>query len=282
MKLLSVDWDYFFPDLAWMDWGHNETALMIQHIWSLRCGDWNLKTKQSALDYVQPDRKLLGQFWHRVLRGSSRFQLLVAESHAELARWIVDSKMTVDILDNYDQHHDCGYSVVRSDDNRQQYERVDCGEWVPYLVDTRRIGEYQLHYPAWRRQLPERDRKELELRIIKTCNGSWDYGPPKHPTKYDAVFICRSGGWTPPWCDEEFNKFVESIFKFKVGKWEMRFAGGPNDLGVPVGTRHPNMLEATALRKQFLEQRHKMAEQQLSDNAQLDSLAFISSKKNNS
>lgn len=262
MRVLSVDWDYFFPDLAWMDWGHNESALHIHFLWSLRCGDFNLHTKQSALDFVQPDTERLNNFWSHMLAPHSHPEVLVSESHLDLALHLSrvrpalgsdwksqGSTLIIDQLDNYDQHHDCGY-----DDD---FKGVDCGSWASHLAQTGQLKTYRLHYPVWRKKTPERSRKELQRRLKGF--GRYDHDLPPAPAEYDLVFVCRSGGWTPSWCDAQFYEFIKALFRHcTVGKYEIRFADKENDQGVSVGLRHPNMAEALVIREDMLRQRQAM------------------------
>lgn len=264
-KILSVDWDYFFPDLGWMDWGHSESALFIQHLWTMRCGDFNLKTRQSALDYVVPDREPMLSFWDRVLRKDAVVKVVIAESHSELYRVVTRETNHVDLVDNYDQHHDCGYGNQTDRDHR-----IDCGNWASVLLFQEYIKSYAVHYPTWRKKDPERSRKELKKRLGP--NGSWDCKLPKAPQRYDIVFICRSGGWTPPWADDLFVEFIQLLFKtHSVGKWRAEFASAKNDSGVAVGPRHPNMEEALKLREQFVAQRKRMA-----DSLEIEKLRYLS------
>jgi len=251
-RLLSVDWDYFFPDLAWMDWGHNETALLIEYIWSQRCGDFHLKTKQSVLDCVVPDPQLLDGFWQRVLHAESKPELLVCESHAALAKWIAEWNLQIDHVDNYDQHHDCGYneSPHNSSSFNQQYH--DCGAWARYLLDKRLIGTYGVHYPLWRKQEPERTQAELDQRLGR--HGAYDTRTgPRRPIKYDRIFICRSGGWTPPWCDDRLQQFIVDLHQHCNQVHTADYTGL-----FGLRHRHPTMQQAILYRKELWAQREQM------------------------
>jgi len=79
---------------------------------------------------------------------------------------------------------------------------MDCSNWGVVGREFCRIGRLDLVYPAWR--------KNSEEDFVK--------GKLYHPTTisyelpalsdYDKVFICRSGAWTPPWFDDQFEEFV--------------------------------------------------------------------------
>jgi hypothetical protein len=265
MKILSVDFDYFLPDLSWMDWGHHESALFIQHLWQLRCGDIHLKTHQSALDYVVPDLERLVHFWDQVLsHDSAANQVTVADSHLSLGAEIISNQWMVERIDNYDQHHDCGY-----DEAADNSPTIECGNWASKLMRTGHLKKYHLHYPAWRRQMPERSQAELRRRLGR--HGSYDHRLPPKPTTYDLIFICRSGGWTPTWCDNNFSDFVQQLlWEFTCDKVKRL-----NDLN----ERHPTMEEAIELRETFIKQRREWTSQLKQDNFNDSSEPITSFKK---
>jgi hypothetical protein len=245
-RILSVDWDYFFPDMAWMDWGHNESAMLIEHVWMIRCNDFNMKTRESVLDCMKPDPMLLDNFWERTIHPSSKFDLLIEESHAGLAKYLSDKDCYAHEVDNFDQHHDCGYGDMDRDSH------VDCGEWAAYLANVGRMGRYTVHYPPWRANQPERSRAELRRRMGKF--GGWNYKLPT-PKIYDMVFICRSGGWTPPWTDNLFGKFAQELVERVHNDNVIKSWIWPK-------LRKPTMEEAIQIREKLIEQ-HRMMMQQM-------------------
>jgi len=181
------------------------------------------------------------------------FSLFVAESHVELLRWL-DSLKFLELdetvyISNYDQHHDCGYNDLTSPNcHSLGHTAYDCGAWAKGAYDLGKLHQYQLHYPAWRKEQPERSDRELKKRMKGF--GVWDFAV-EEPKQFDVVFICRSGGWTPPWCDADFIKFVST-----VKRWCRRFEIlGDRD---PMIQRRPNMQEALLLREQATKQMNKM------------------------
>jgi hypothetical protein len=238
MRVLSVDWDYFFTDLAWMDWGHSESPLLTHFIWTVRAGDRHLKTQQSALEYVQPRAAEMEVFWRRVLDPARRPHVLVAESHLELWRWLEAQIFPVQELVNFDAHHDCGYGGAN--------EAVDCGNWVRALLDPqeRRLAQYTLRYPCWRRgALTEQGWANVKRRTGVRAVFGW----PRRPSRYDVVFVCRSGAWTPSWCDAQFFQFLEPL-RARSCSWLQ--------LG-ELAPRTPTMSQALILRDQFRAQRQQ-------------------------
>jgi hypothetical protein len=232
MRVLSVDWDYFFPDIAWYDWGHREAPLFIETLWSLRCANHNLFTGERAIDAVHPDPDLLKSFWSRRI-SQEPGALLVSESHAALYYWLKD--WTIDELVSFDQHHDLGYPSAKG--------TLDCGNWAGKLLNEKRVKRFTLVYPPWRQG---KKQKETEMPKRKEVTVLYDKEevPRGH---YDAVFICRSGSWTPSWCDDDFIQFVT----FWVGHtvWDdVQFSDYD-----PMIERSPNKEEARRLAKESKE-----------------------------
>jgi hypothetical protein len=188
MKILSIDFDFFLPDLAPYDWSHNEAGLFYEMIWLHRVDSRNIFTGVPAIQEVRPS--IPPNFWKRVLRDKPK-SLLITDSHLDLYRFCEVAKQLVGAkgidITNLDQHHDCGYY-----DNE---EKPNCGNWVSKGTDAGLIGDYYLFYPEWR--------KGNEEDGVEEC----DYGLPE-PDTYDTVFICRSSCWTPTWCDSDWLSFI--------------------------------------------------------------------------
>ena len=180
MKILSIDWDYFFPDSAWYDWGHAETVMYLNMAWQWRVNNRHIKTGKSALtEYVPTIPK---DFWNIVTNDP---MLFVAESHAAIATLPMNNS----IVTNLDAHHDCGYGA--NDD-------LECGNWAWWMKEH--IKEYHLCYPAWRGDGEEAAYRRKPTTIIRELPA---------PADYDLVFVCRSGCWTPPWYDRQFRGWLK-------------------------------------------------------------------------
>ena len=208
MKILSIDWDYFFPDPSNYDWGLNEGSTEIMKsvydhiIWSHRWNNIKVfgknKGSHKALDYYKPDLEKLKDFWEKIIIGEPK-RIIIADSHLELYYIINDlSSMGADIKEvvNIDAHHDYGY---------EQLLEVDCGNWAYFITDI--VEDYYLYYPEWRIQREEE--------CINSLEGIIYYGLPK-PDNYDLIFLCRSSGWTPPWSDNVFLYFIKKLRKYKA------------------------------------------------------------------
>jgi len=205
MRILSVDWDFFFPELSfdsnhWMlyDWGHRDSgSFFLDHIWYNR-----------AAGFIQNNMPLPGAtgeektFWNR-FKFRSHSKLYISESHVEIYNpdiqnyfhWSGSNR-----IDNFDAHHDAGY---RGDMNSFLKEgKVTCENWAlayhHHGVTTRTI------YPTWKTWA-----KKAEQSPVYKLKRTFDKGQSV-ATFYDHVFVCRSGGWTPPWLDDAFEAFIKA------------------------------------------------------------------------
>jgi len=193
MKILSIDWDYFYPDSIDYDWGANEERdIYLNFLWKMRVSNVNLITQVPALKEYVP--KIPKDFWTGTV--SNKPSLLVTDSHADIDEIIKDNSIVV----NLDAHHDYGYDMK---------DKLDCGNWAQIAKEEGRIKEYHLVYPGWRLDKPEDEEHTVQHLILQTRITSISY---KLPAKqdYDIIFICRSGCWTPPWHDNKFFKFAKS------------------------------------------------------------------------
>lgn len=184
-RILSIDWDYFFPDSQCYDWSHCEKDVYLNVIWNFRVNDININTKKPAFDEYIPT--IPANFWDIC---DNTKELLIAESHASILSipYIENS-----IITNIDAHHDRGYGKDKE---------INCGNWGL----TKKIKKYCLYYPLWRNTNDEGgwDRKPDQI----------NYGLPA-PAEYDCIFICRSGCWTPPWYDNKFRQWIDES-KFDI------------------------------------------------------------------
>lgn len=201
MNILSVDWDYFFPNSFDYDWGHKETPFFLDAIWPFRAGHRNMCTGELATKAMRP-RPEFREFWDRVVDGSPA-HLVIVESHAdmlEILRLVGPSRVV-----NFDAHHDLGYGET---------EELECGNWALHGVEEGLIEGYELYYPEWRYDSPE-----------SVCEDGWllhgpEFGLPKEPEHFDLIFICRSSAWTPSWSDDDWLEFIEHWSLFPC--WERK------------------------------------------------------------
>ena len=217
-RILSVDWDYFFPDNHIYDWGHGETThqnlLYGQIIWPLRYHNRSIYDPHNedlkASKHYWPSEVLLKNFWQKTVK-SCPAVIILADSHLRLAEHVfstigehVTEKFYFDQIDNYDAHHDYGYHKSKND-------LVDCGNWARVLVQKGYVKQYKLYYPPWRREMEEGHKHE--------CVRKAKYTIQRKPQDYAIIFVCQSRSWTPPWADNRFTFFVnELVTKYSKAK----------------------------------------------------------------
>lgn len=83
MNVLSIDWDFFFPDPSDYDWGANEEmAFMFEAVWHTRCNSRNIFNGEHVLDHFHPD--VTPDFW-KIVKGKP-IRFLICESHAAITQ----------------------------------------------------------------------------------------------------------------------------------------------------------------------------------------------------
>lgn len=204
-NLLVVDWDYFFPELTqdpkvWMlyDWGHAETSsIYFGPIWVIRA---------AAFDEAGVPRPRMNDEWTDFW---GRFDI-----DPEATLYYTDSNVgafspevrhaTAERTGQvwlYDAHHDSGYAENRDLDKILKDDKVTCEDW---MVAYRLMHQAELHvrYPTWKTWA-----MDLEPEPLVPVDRAFDDGAA-NPVHFDAVFVCRSGAWVPPWCDYDFQDFI--------------------------------------------------------------------------
>jgi hypothetical protein len=212
MNILSIDWDYFFPDNVAFDWSMDDKKFIFYEIiWPIRWSNMHLETKKLAKDIYHPDLQLLNGFLDKILINSNPTLLSIAESHSDIQHLINLFPAKPNIY-NFDQHHDIYYS----DHPGKINDELNCGNWVSYF--TTQINSYHLYYPAWRKSNPEHKDNRLNYAT------SVSYDIPNDPPKFHMVFICRSAPWTPSWSDHHWIKFIEYFKTNYRYTWDHKIA----------------------------------------------------------
>ena len=198
MNILSIDWDYFFPDNFIFDWAMDDKQFVFyETIWPIRWSNRNLYDHTIiAKDIYHPDLQLLNGFLDKVLINSNPALLSIAETHSDIQHLIELFPAKPDIY-NFDQHHDIYYY----DHPGKINDQLNPGNWVSYF--TTQIHSYHLYYPPWRKSNPEHKDNRLNYAT------SISYDIPDNPPEFHIVFICRSSPWTPSWSDHHWIEFIE-------------------------------------------------------------------------
>jgi hypothetical protein len=189
-KILSIDWDYFYPDSIPYDMGHSEnhSPMLANMLWQFRVGNRNLKTGEELFEAYKPS--VPDGFWETVLAHPTR--MVVADSHFHIWKSVLEEGFGAQVV-SMDAHHDCGYRPLK--------DLLDCSNWAAFGKHMYKIGRFHLYYPAWRKDAQE-GRKRCRINSVH-------YGTLPERAEYDTVVVCRSGAWTTPWHDADFLAFVK-------------------------------------------------------------------------
>jgi hypothetical protein len=198
MRLLSIDWDYFFPvpnpidDKEYLyDWSHSETVhpdLMANGIWLIRAAQFVAQKRDLPTTSGEES-----SFWDRFRFGQAPV-LFYADSHSRIYKPEVSHKVRE--IWNFDAHHDAYESVSDVIEHRT----VSAQNWATaFRMSNIEIWTYYPQWAGWMMQ----DKPHVEVHP--------QVDPGHHfRRKFDKVFVCRSGAWTPSWVEDKFWQFIES------------------------------------------------------------------------
>lgn len=213
MDMLSVDWDYFFPEpigagigdkYALYYWGFSEShsPSLMDYLWHSRASTF----LSNGMELPQANDEWR-TFWDRFdLTGVKH--LFVANSHMYAGHDRVSS-VVIDRFTkivSFDAHHDLGYKDKVGWGKGGTYE-VTCEDWLRFYVDVA-DAMATVVYPDWKVKAFDLESgfEADPTHVVRVFNRDFD-----EVIKPDVVFIARSGSWVPPWCDNKFNEFVSSF-----------------------------------------------------------------------
>ncbi len=190
MRLLVVDFDYFFPvpqdpalPLASLySWAHFETPYYLGEAWEERALAFLLR------GLPLPQAQGWEGFWERFTFAPDA-QLYYADSNALAFHPEVREGIREVVL--FDAHHDAGY--------RPLGEEPACDDWMVYYA--KEGARLRVFYPPWRDPSLE---PEPRVPLVRAK----DPGGPVEGM-FHRAFLCRSGAWVPPWADEAFFALLE-------------------------------------------------------------------------
>lgn len=111
-----------------------------------------------------------------------------------------DGSAVFDQVVLFDAHHDSGYRCASIEAYRRQ-GTYSCEDWM-LEHQIRGTTDLEVRYPQWKPNGPTEPLPEGALTRL-----TLDDGQP-FPQTFDALFVCRSGGWVPPWCDDDFEALI--------------------------------------------------------------------------
>ncbi len=202
--LLSIDWDYFIAtkNRQYLSLAENKSTaedLWYQRYLQLQAIGKNIE----QLYYLSPEVK---DFWHQIkdiFSISAQTKVFVSDTHT-LSYFIAKHYRCTTVY-LFDAHADLGYSGAKSFDLG-----INCGNWLGMLFKDKLITTANIIYSQYTWEQPEYFAAFNAEYAIKypTITELNNLKPKPHIT---AIHICRSGAWTPPWYDYDFQKFVASL-----------------------------------------------------------------------
>tara|TARA_A100001037_G_scaffold301985_1_gene332633 strand:- start:147 stop:1040 length:894 start_codon:yes stop_codon:yes gene_type:complete len=220
--LLTIDWDAFIPEPIEADLGHNESLLYREILWGHR-------------GYLEPIMQL-SKFANGFFDGMdlSRVPIYISDSHMEAfsVMWPDTSlppegEWKVALVD---QHHDMWPS---------NEDRVCCATWLTQAIEVGMVREVDWYCPSFSHCVPTKGTGDEDmLRPLLNDHGvdmsvrsmdEWEENRCK--LQPDAIHICRSSCWTPPWLDRDFQQFCLSA-AFGQGERQITTLGEWNPVDV--------------------------------------------------
>jgi hypothetical protein len=209
-NLLVIDWDYFFynPLYAvdhedkrfWLfDWGHSETGMFTDLIWPVRGASF------LSHDMPLPGVEVPEGWWDRFTIADDA---ICEVSDSNMYSGVVDGGRAFDHVWLFDAHHDL-YRITTQEQLKEYAKKgnVTCEDWM--FAHHLRGSKLHWRWPRWfsygKKMRATEIPKWVGLDARKDDLARFD---PR--MRFDAVSICRSGAWVPPWCDEEFERFYTS------------------------------------------------------------------------
>jgi len=198
--LLSIDWDYFiYTQDSWGSYLENKKSLL--DLWYKRY----IQTKARGED-IRKTFQLSSEwevFWNKIkehFQFVNDIKVYVSDSHA--LSYEIAKKNNCNVVYLFDSHADLGYGGLSSLD----FE-VNCSNWLGKLLKDKLIKEANIFYSPYTAEKPE---------YFKPMNSTYNISYYNF-NKFDkcilvsVIHLCRSGAWTPPWLDNKFSQFIDTL-----------------------------------------------------------------------
>ena len=200
-RLLSVDWDYFVKEDDINYGSYAESRKNLVDTWYKRY----IKEKAQGRDieklyHLLPENRM---FWEKIeqyFAFTGDVEVYVSDSHA--LSYEIAKKTGCDTVYLFDSHTDLGYGGPQSLD----FE-LNCSNWLGMLLRDRVAKAAYIFLSMHTHERPEMFDWANRAFNIKYC----DLAEFVQKITVSAVHICRSGAWTPPWFDSEFEDFVAAL-----------------------------------------------------------------------
>ena len=214
--LLSIDWDYFIysPKYNWGLYSENNRSMI--DLWYKRY----IQAKARGEDiqkafYISSD---FNTFWNKIkkyFKFEKDIIVFVSDSHAVSYKIAKENSCNAVCL--FDSHSDLGYGGFSS----LNFE-VNCSNWLGKLLKDKLIKEANIFYSPYSRERPEFFEWLNSIYNIRY----YDFKNLNRCFTVSVIHLCRSGTWTPPWFDNKFTKFIDTlglpykVLECPVRKWD--------------------------------------------------------------
>ena len=218
--LLTIDWDYFMPYVCYFNLSYLENKRNIDKHWYRLY----LENKQCGIDITK--RMVVGReknnFWTNIknfFNMDNIDRVIVSDSH-KIAYDLAKATKCEEVY-NFDSHTDLGYGGLES----LNYE-VNCANWLGKLLNEGIVGRASIILSPY-----TGERKEYFDEINKKFDISYKrINELKSRVLVNTLHICRSGAWTAPWLDHEFDEFIRHLNKKIEYKEYMKREWNVNDI----------------------------------------------------
>jgi len=198
--LLSIDWDYFiYTKDNWGSYLENNRSLI--DLWYKRY----IQAKARGED-IQKSFQIsseLDTFWNRIKKHfnfAKDIKVYVSDSHA--LSYIIAKENNCKVVYLFDSHADLGYGGLSS----LNFE-INCSNWLGKLLKDKQIKEANIFYSPYTTEKPEYFKPMNSIFNISY----YDFNDFDKYVLVSVIHICRSGAWTPPWLDNKFRQFIDTL-----------------------------------------------------------------------
>lgn len=199
--LLSVDWDYFIYAGNECCGSYIENNKNIINLWYKRYIQNKIQGKNIKKSFLLSNE--VYNFWTKIKKKFSidnSTKLYVSDSHA--VSYYVAKENNCNEVFLFDAHSDLGYGGISS----LNFE-VNCANWLGKLLKNSIINKTSIIYSPFTMERVE-DFKDIK----NNYNVNFiDFEELEENINVQAIHICRSGAWTPPWFDENFEEFINEL-----------------------------------------------------------------------
>ena len=213
MSVLSIDWDYFVKATAgqravlFPDGGTENLSMMIQnYIWQQRYGT------EDELESIGIDTPAADKMVAILVNRTIDTKVEIVESHVHIYDFVKS---------NYEKGDYSGLDIVNIDFHHDYYNRggdLNCGNWVNALYDTNSKYRFStVNKNRYRWVCREDSDKSPELEKQKWFSYMELDEVSIEVEPWDLIYICRSGMWSPPHLDVDFeNLYMPLTFTMDV------------------------------------------------------------------